>query len=65
MLGTELIASSALTPRFSQNAEAERRVFSMLQILAPSPQSVVSMVCEKLSSRGPTAVDRNKSPYAA
>lgn len=37
----------------------------MLQILAPSPQSVVSMICDKLGSRAPAVVDRNKSPYAA
>lgn len=37
----------------------------MLHILAPSPQTVVSMICDKLGSKGSGIVDRNKSPYLA
>ncbi|SCV67868.1 BQ2448_5479 [Microbotryum intermedium] len=56
--------------RASQEGESEARVFEMVGILAPSAQSVVSMVCEKLGplSKGATnsnQQDRNRSPYLA
>lgn len=36
----------------------------MLHILAPSAQTVVTMICEKLGSKG-SALDKNRSPFAA
>lgn len=54
----------------SHEEESEARVFEMIGILAPSAQSVVSMVCEKLGplSKGATTSnqqDKNRSPYLA
>lgn len=54
-----------LTPDPSQDIDGEQKVFAMLQILAPSPQTVVSMICDKLGSKGSGVVDRNKSPFLA
>ncbi|SCZ93044.1 BZ3500_MvSof-1268-A1-R1_Chr6-2g08425 [Microbotryum saponariae] len=53
-----------------KDSESEARVFEMVGILAPSAQSVVSMICEKLGplSKGATSSnqhDKNRSPYLA
>ncbi|KDE03256.1 hypothetical protein MVLG_06250 [Microbotryum lychnidis-dioicae p1A1 Lamole] len=53
-----------------KDSESEARVFEMVGILAPSAQSVVSMICDKLGplSKGATSSnqhDKNRSPYLA
>ncbi|GAA6000168.1 hypothetical protein JCM10207_007887 [Rhodosporidiobolus poonsookiae] len=51
--------------RISQetNTETAQRLFSILQILAPSPQTVVSALCDKLNPK--LTPPKHKSPYAA
>ncbi|GAA5872796.1 hypothetical protein JCM8547_005705, partial [Rhodosporidiobolus lusitaniae] len=46
----------------TSGSAAEDRLFSVLQVLAPSPQTVFSAICEKLS---PKQVLKHKSPHAA
>ncbi|KAM0754971.1 hypothetical protein T439DRAFT_284317 [Meredithblackwellia eburnea MCA 4105] len=50
--------------RFSASSDSLTRLFSMLDILAPSALTVATMICEKLSSRGSGVVDKNRNPYA-
>ncbi|KAL8286531.1 hypothetical protein RQP46_004548 [Phenoliferia psychrophenolica] len=51
--------------RFGPAPESGSKVFAMLDILAPSPLTVVSMLCEKLGSKASALPDKNKSPFAA
>lgn len=44
-----------------QGPESEARVFSMLDILAPSAQTIVSMVCEKLAPKSSGSSDKGKN----
>lgn len=41
------------------------KVFAMLDILAPSPLTVVTMLCEKLGPKSSGIPDKNRSPFAA
>ncbi|GAA5902657.1 hypothetical protein JCM8208_007031 [Rhodotorula glutinis] len=49
--------------RCRQHAEREQRVFSMLQVLHPSPQGVVSSLCDKLNPKH--ALPKHASPFTS
>ncbi|KAK4051842.1 hypothetical protein OIV83_002547 [Microbotryomycetes sp. JL201] len=42
-----------------------RRVLATVDTLSPSSQTVVSSIVEKLGTKGPAAVDKHRSPFAA
>ncbi|KAK4703671.1 hypothetical protein P7C70_g2546, partial [Phenoliferia sp. Uapishka_3] len=50
--------------RFSSNSDSASNVFAMLDILAPSPLTIVTMLCEKLGAKGAGFPDRHRSPFA-
>ncbi|GAA5921263.1 hypothetical protein JCM3775_002966 [Rhodotorula graminis] len=47
--------------RCRQHGEREQRVFSMLQVLHPSPQGVISSLCDKLNPKH--AAPKHASPF--
>lgn len=48
-----------------QGPESEAKVFSMLDILAPSAQTIVSMLCEKLAPKSLGSSDKGKNQTAS
>ncbi|GAA5936298.1 Dop1p [Sporobolomyces koalae] len=43
---------------------AADQTFAILQVLAPSPRTVVTMLCDKLNIKLAATVDKNRSPFA-
>lgn len=63
-----VIAPSSTEARIRQSTAASEATFEILAILAPSPQMVVSFLCDVISTRtaaSSSSLDKDKKPASS